>query len=448
LNAVLDKPINEAQPVQTGSGQTRRGSAERLAPVVKDGNCAVALLGTFDVSNFGDLLFPAIFRHEMAARGISDVASFSPLGERFFSDRADRCLAISSLRRSPSIRLLVLGGGHLLHPDHGGLMRVYAALHRRVRLKLLLIGTLGRLERHAGLPANLRTSKRKWELVFGYRCPIPLLPAAAHTPRGSGLIINACGAYGLPGRLGGRELDELRMSLNRTLYLSVRDNGSAECLKALQLNKEIIVVPDMALLVPEIFGTGPNHARPVSPECQEFQQRGDYLIVQGGIDAEHAAAIGDTLLSISTARNLRVILLPIRSWARDLESLKHLAKFGQSRFQLVDRYLKPPEIAALIANSRCVVTNGLHSLVTAVAFDRPVLPLPNRDEKISGFLQMLSLGSLQSRSWTEVPRDLQNVLKIDPDLIHRAAERGRATLRTHFDHIAELCCRTLASHPA
>src|SRR5688500_15525666 len=78
----------------------------------------VAIVGTFDVENFGDVLFPIVARHALAAR-IPDVevVPFS------YHDRdaADWAYDVRSLSRLGDelgdIDLVLVGGGHLIRFD-------------------------------------------------------------------------------------------------------------------------------------------------------------------------------------------------------------------------------------------------------------------------------------------------------------------------------------------
>src|SRR5581483_1337431 len=94
----------------------------------------IAVLGTFDVDNYGDHLFPRVARHEFGRRlpdavvtpfapygwlhptGLDDGRPAAPLGP-WTPDRAGRLAAAH--------HLVVVGGGELIHLDDRMLAPVY-----------------------------------------------------------------------------------------------------------------------------------------------------------------------------------------------------------------------------------------------------------------------------------------------------------------------------------
>jgi hypothetical protein len=403
----------------------------------------LALLGTFDVSNYGDHLFPAIVHREVGVRLSTNIDYYSPTSSRFFSDCWNDCYPIRKLRRAKDIRALIVGGGQLLNPEYGGLLECYKNASFHVRMKLLLLIGVARVARASGRSNNAQHSKRTWEQCFGFSGPLPLLPSSKYLPPQAALIINGCGAYDLSTSLDKHSSAELRGLLEKAAYVSVRDDFSAKCLRRLNVTRHIAVVPDTALMVPLVFPECLTREIINRPLLMEARMGGDYMVVQGGIPADRVAMVKNAVEALRTKEKITVILLPVRSWARDLEALRILWQAGGGRFKLIGKYLNPPEIVALIANASRVITNGLHSLVTAVAYGRRVVALPSEDPKICGFLKMLSLEELQCNSWEDVPSALLGVNEVPARIVLGASERGRTVLRAHFEHISSLCSRVL-----
>src|SRR5512141_178395 len=96
----------------------RRDGADFLAHSGDNARPAVAMCGTFDVKNFGDLLFPPVLRHELGRRipGV-EVGCFS------YYEKAppDWPFSVSPVSTLPdvihSFDAVVIGGGHLIRFD-------------------------------------------------------------------------------------------------------------------------------------------------------------------------------------------------------------------------------------------------------------------------------------------------------------------------------------------
>jgi hypothetical protein len=212
---------------------------------------------------------------------------------------------------------------------------------------------------------------------------------------------------------------------------------------SLGLEREVFIVPDMALMLPRVFPEARLREIRKTRSLPKITRGGNYMIVQGGIPREKIADMASILATLRKGSGLTIVLLPVRSWANDLESLRAVKEFAACDCELVNSYLCPEEIVALISGASRVMTNGLHSLVTAVAYGRNVTALPNTDPKISGFLRMLSLEDLQCSGWGDVKDSFGNDQIVSEIRIREASERGRTLLATHFDRIGDICVELL-----
>ncbi len=173
----------------------------------------VALLGTFDIANYGDLLFPAIARARL--KGVADVVCYSPLhAPAVWKDGAPTFDV--DLLPEHDVDGIVLGGGNLVHAkpwnhewyDTGGI-RGYTAYPR---------------------------------LWFG--------ASVAAAARGIPLCWNG---PGVGARLGAAESSLLRDATDVVGYLSVRDRRSARELAAAGVTARIEIVPDPGLDVAALW---------------------------------------------------------------------------------------------------------------------------------------------------------------------------------------------------
>lgn len=95
-------------------------------------------------------------------------------------------------------------------------------------------------------------------------------------------------------------------------------------------------------------------------------------------------------------------------------------------------------IAAVIAHSSYVVTSGLHSLVTAVAYGKPCCAVPSGGTKILGFLEEIGLSDIMTPTWEILPSRIQDLGNVSEMRIRDAAEAGRERLDRHFDALQHL----------
>jgi len=75
----------------------------------------VAITGTFDVANYGDLLFPLIARHRLGSMGVEIVPVSPTTGMTVFAD-AMRPVGIESLiAGEQAVDAILIGGGYIIH---------------------------------------------------------------------------------------------------------------------------------------------------------------------------------------------------------------------------------------------------------------------------------------------------------------------------------------------
>jgi hypothetical protein len=167
----------------------------------------VALVGTFDIANYGDLLFPAIVGARL--KGIAEVTCYSPLQAPAVWKDTPPTFDVDLLPEH-DVDAVLLGGGNLVHAkpwnhdwyDTGG-TRGYTAYPR---------------------------------LWFG--------GSVAAARRAVPLCWNA---VGVGARLGPAEAALVREAAEIADYLSVRDRGSARELAAAGVASGIEIVPDPGL---------------------------------------------------------------------------------------------------------------------------------------------------------------------------------------------------------
>ena len=288
----------------------------------------IGMCGTFDVENYGDVLFPLIAERELTDRlGSVNLQRFS-----YFEKAPPRWpYKVTSLAELPKIAAsldgMIIGGGHLI-----------------------------RFDKH---------------IAPGYQPPLPdihhptgywLNPALLALHHGCPVVWNAPGAYGEVPHWA-RPLMELAIKFSA--YVAVRDEPARQMLAPFANARDIAVVPDTCFGIPSIV----DPKRP-SQDFSTFRQSlnilDPYLVIQatGGLDAfvrlvrEHADRFaGYRLVSL----RMGPILGDDDNVLRDVPGLIQLPGWPH-----------PLVMAELIAGAKGAVGVSLHLAITALAFGVPV----------------------------------------------------------------------------
>ena len=294
------------------------------------------IFGTFDVENYGDLLFPLIAEAELARR-------LGPLTLTPYSyhekSRPSWPFGVQSLSRLPSDALeldgAIIGGGHVIRFDKA--------------------------------------------VAPGYQPPSPdihhptgywLTPALVARDAGLPVVWNAPGVHGdVPA--WARPL--MTLAMNTSSYVSVRDQASRRALAPFARDVPVHVAPDTAFGVGQLVDIHRPSAE-LSRLRQTLAAGGPYIIVQASSALapfarflrDHTQQSRGGQLSLSGHRLLALPVCPIHGdhgavFDADLPNIGRLGSWPH-----------PLLLAELIAHASAVVGASLHLAITALAFGVPV----------------------------------------------------------------------------
>lgn len=176
----------------------------------------IAILGTFDLQNYGDLLFPLLAEHELSRRlDDLEILPFSYRAKR----RSDWYYEVYSVTEFPEklakIDAILVGGGHVVRFDHA-------------------------LAPEYGPPSpDIHHPTGLWLVP-------PLLGAAAGRPV-------AWNAIGASPDLEDWGIGLFRTTLEASAYVSARDSASRATLTAVSDRIEVSVVPDSAFAIADLL---------------------------------------------------------------------------------------------------------------------------------------------------------------------------------------------------
>ncbi|MDQ6437380.1 polysaccharide pyruvyl transferase family protein [Mesorhizobium sp. LHD-90] len=331
--------------------------------------------GTFDVGNFGDLLFPIVAAHRLRPFGWNVLAASPTNGSCGLQDAAPSIALASAVGRA-TIDAVLIGGGEIVHAFPADFVAEY--------------GRAG--QANQAYPA----------LWFGATFVASLLDVP--------IAWNAPGAPA-PFSASIRE-SALDPALAAADYVSVRDEASRRFLQ-----------PDggSAVLVPDTVADLA-HVWPAASLAADFdalcQRKGivpeDALFAvqarPGGLGNVSPTALAAMIADFAQSRGLTPLLLSLGPSLGDVEVLRQLSQAMPIRHILLDDPAGLREMAAAIANARLYVGNSMHGYVAAACYATPgVIVARPAFHKFVGFACQIDATDDVARNW--------------PDALERAAQR-------------------------
>ncbi|HET6976112.1 MAG TPA: polysaccharide pyruvyl transferase family protein [Pyrinomonadaceae bacterium] len=365
----------------------------------------ISHLGTFDVENYGDLLYPIVLKHLLKKDPSLKVRHYSPLPVMGPQEAGFETSAIATLFTSTApATTLIIGGGDILRTDWDTFASHYStnSYHslRRSIGPLDACSYLLRTKIPRGAPAAFFVRRfRKHRL--NYSEVGPFLIDSDMLPQGSVISYMSCG---VPHEFSSSESESVRRVFDQASFIYLRDEQSAAKLRRAGFEREIHVAPDLAITLSDQF------------DREMLNRRGREILSRIGIERDSPflcfqckpypsfdeEAIVNELKRYQERTNCPVVLLPIGYCHGDDKFLQSLA--GRSGGSL--KYANVNSIAdimSVIVASDLFIGTSLHGNITAASYGIPHLFGPLPVDKIAGFVDVMKLPpELQLRSWTEL----------------------------------------------
>jgi polysaccharide pyruvyl transferase len=339
----------------------------------------IGMVGTFDVANFGDLLFPLLARHELGRRlGEVEIRPFSYHARSAPAWPFDVIPLERLSTELPSLDLLLVGGGDIIRFD-------------------------------SRVARDYRPSSPRIHHPTGFWLAPIFMAHAARVP----VVWNA---PGVPGPIPRWARALVRASVAVSAYVSVRDAPSRDLLGSVAPDSLVELVPDTgfnaAALLAETIGTDDEEP---------------FLVVQSRPDWRRWLPPPP-----AASRARRFVLTPVGPTIGDLVRSPRELPVGTTFCPPLD----PHQLLDLIAHSSGVVGPSLHLTIAALSLGRPAFrprSVPRRKygmlEGLAGvgYFDQRAPGSLDGMSTSEA---------LAPDPAQLAEIRGR--LERHWDTVASL----------
>jgi len=356
----------------------------------------LAICGTFDVRNLGDLLFPLIARHELGKRlGTVELRAYS-YHSRSAQTWPFEVETLSRLAQDlETIDGVLIGGGDLIRFDKE-------------------------------VAPNYLPSDPSIPHPTGYW----LSPAVLAVDRGCPLVWNAPGVHGdIPEWSHGL----MRLAFANSGYIAVRDELSRLALTRFAGDVEIAAVPDTAFGIAALLD-GPGHAPSFERRRPELKPEQPYVVIQSAGDLADAAHWLKGMASRSGG--MRIVSVPAGPALGDDDAVLREILPDAVRFS---EWPHPLFIAELIRGAAGVVCVSLHMTICALAFGVPVFRPAHRFEgkfaSLRKFESVYELPSSPVAGAGELDRRFGRK-RIEP-----AAAAAIAAVDAHWDKLADALSR-------
>lgn len=348
----------------------------------------IAQIGTFDLENYGDLLFPIILENELRER-LKDLELilFSPVGGEmpFYGKKVYPIDQIEYHHLEKKIDVIIIGGGDIIRLDEN-----VAADDK--------------------YPAHGRTSNLwVFPILLAQKYDIPIL---FNTP---GVPFNLCGANTL----------FLKGILNSVQYISVRDSISANLIKQIDNRLQVIIAPDSVFLLKNIYPK----AKMDKIYCSLFEELElpeKYILFQInhfelGVSVTEYSNI---LLKLEKQAKIPIVLFPIGYVHEDNHLLDEINLCSNNHFTKIDRRLNPLEMASIIVHSKGFIGTSYHGCLTAHLYNVPAVIInDSKLVKIEGYFNLIGFDEGLCYSIHEV--DYPKILyQVNSNLINNVVKKA------------------------
>lgn len=329
----------------------------------------IHFLSASDRLNYGDLLFPIIFKKVIEKNGLevdfynyglvkSDLSHFGALPTLSYSQ------LIKNIKKYNGN--LIIGGGEVFFPNWVLLFSYVNSTYNC----FFRFNTFKKLE-------NKYNFFRRF--VFRHKNKYPFCHKRLNNEK---IIYNAVGGS-FNNYVARDDKSQLINNLKSADYISVRENDSAHDLGQFGIN--VSVSPDSALLMSDFFSKEFLLKRFSKPNLIISKR---YIFLQFGLNKqpELESTFFEELNIYCSKNELEIILCPIGLAEKheDDKVLKEIEKkYNYTYHKPEDIY----EIMCLIANAEVYMGTSLHGLITAQSYNRKFIPLNDSVSKLNRYCE-------------------------------------------------------------
>lgn len=316
----------------------------------------IAEIGSFDVENYGDLLFPIVLKGKLEKQiKIGEFILFSPNGGKKPFEEETYVYPIDHLEKMHQkihFDAIIIGGGDVIRLDKD-VLKCY--------------------------PKDFKSSLNFWmePIIVAKKYNIP--------------VIFNC--PGVPHYFQGIEQEMISSLLNQVDYLSVRDQQSKDILSSCGVNC-VQIFPDTIVGINQVylFETLKNNVA-VLKKQNRIPDKNNYLILQHNRmrmeEEDYIEELRNFVTYILDITDYDLFLMPIGYVHNDIEFLEKI-KVEHERVHIIYEKFSPFDMISVFACSKGFIGTSLHGLITTSAYDVPIMCLNTMKlVKTSGYLKLI-----------------------------------------------------------
>jgi len=287
------------------------------------------MVGTFDLENLGDVLFPLVAHHELSRRLVGlelELFSYRSLDPPAWPFKVRPIASLTA--RLGEFDLLLVGGGHLIRGD-----------------------------------AAVAPGYAPSDAVTSHPYGLWLIPTLLAEASGVPVVWNAVGALD---SIEPTALPLVVAALKGVDYLAVRDLHAARFVRSLAATSSPVVVPDTVFAIGELLDAEAH--RGAAAALADAGVEGAYVVVQpaGALLGHHGAV--ESIAAAAHARGFRVVELALGPCHDDVPGRLDL----ETPTARIEPWPAPLAAAAILAGAEAVVAASLHAGVIALASGVPL----------------------------------------------------------------------------
>ena len=355
----------------------------------------IAKIGSFDVQNFGDLLFPIVFEEKIKRMiDVDSIFLFSPNGGNmpFYDKKVYPIEELETIIKEHKIDAIIIGGGDL------------------IRLDTVVTNDYDH---------NYDASIKIWlyPIIVGKKNNIPVL----------------FNAPGVPYKFKENQKKLLKIILSSIDYLSVRDEYSKKILNTIG-DFNCRVVPDTINYITKIYSKEDlkDNIKKLKKK-RIISQENNYIVMQHKIDnwnnKEYVNEIKKLVDYITKKEEKDLYLVPIGYVHNDLLFLETIYDKDNKKIHLIREKLNPYDMLTIFANADGFIGTSLHGLLTSNIYNVPILAINTGSlVKVSGYLRLINKEELDVR-------DINKLLDIYNDKFYNQKEyKDKSVIKALEDH--------------
>jgi len=301
----------------------------------------IAQIGTFDVENFGDLLFPDVLKNKLGKEYMIDL--FSPNGgiKPFDQNYVFSIETLEERIQSQKYDAIVIGGGDIIRTD----------------CKICI--------RNDTYGYSSEPSLELW--VY------PILLAKKY---GIPVVFNA---VGVTNNFTDDEIFIVKEILNYVDYFTVRDTESQKTLERIGIFNSKIV-PDTVLTIKDLYSEEELDKEYTSLiKNQTIPDLKNYIIFQHNVtNIDNQKYFNNIIKLINTvSKKNKVLLMPIGYIHDDDKILNKIYNENMSNVYIVnlEKKLTPKQMISIIKNSDGYIGTSMHGAVVSYAYSKKIMIL-------------------------------------------------------------------------